>query len=367
VRFSAALIVIPALLAMGAARADVTISSSATANMTCSGGVCAPTAKNAVLNVGDLQSLLASGSAMVTTTGAGIQANNIDIDTALSWSSNNTLSLDAYQSILVENPVSIMGLSGLSLTTDNGGNNGYLAFRDKGQVIFANLSSALTINGAAYTLVTDIVTLASDIAANSAGNYALANDFDASKDGTYQNSPIPTEFSGSFEGLGNTISNLSLNGTGDVNDPVGLFAELALNNEPGGSIDNVNLQKLSVSGSGIQIGGLVGVNEGTVSGVTVSGHFDVTGSPSVGGVVDFNLGTITRSSAVATITADAESAAGGLVDENAGTILQSFARCTLIAGDMAYLGGLVDQNVGPITESYAEGDIKGGTNSDVGG
>jgi hypothetical protein len=45
-----------------AAWADVTISSDATQNMSCSGGVCQPTASDAVLNVGDLETLLAAGN-----------------------------------------------------------------------------------------------------------------------------------------------------------------------------------------------------------------------------------------------------------------------------------------------------------------
>src|SRR5580700_9177352 len=75
----------------GAAQADVTISSAATENMTCSGGVCAPTATDAVLNVGDLENLLAAGGVTVTTTGSGVQADNLDVNAALSWSSTATL------------------------------------------------------------------------------------------------------------------------------------------------------------------------------------------------------------------------------------------------------------------------------------
>src|SRR5436853_2687270 len=81
------------------AYADVVISSDPTSNMSCSGGVCAPTATDAVLNVTDLENLLGSGNATVTTTGAGVQANNIHIAAAFSWSAANSLTLDAYQSI----------------------------------------------------------------------------------------------------------------------------------------------------------------------------------------------------------------------------------------------------------------------------
>src|SRR5579863_10017482 len=62
------------------AHAAVTISSAATSNMTCASGICAPTATDAVLNVGDLEAMLSSGSAEVTTTGSGsVQADNIEV------------------------------------------------------------------------------------------------------------------------------------------------------------------------------------------------------------------------------------------------------------------------------------------------
>src|SRR5689334_221156 len=83
------------------ANAAVTISSAPTQNMTCSSGVCAPTSADAVLNVTDLESLLASGNVTVTTTGAGVQANDIHIDAGLSWSNSAALALDAYDSVTI--------------------------------------------------------------------------------------------------------------------------------------------------------------------------------------------------------------------------------------------------------------------------
>ncbi|HEY5048225.1 MAG TPA: hypothetical protein VII49_09415, partial [Rhizomicrobium sp.] len=81
------------VFAAAGAHADVTISSAQTQNMSCSGGVCTPTAKDAVLNVTDLTNLLASGNVEVTTTGSGVQANNIDVNAAFGWSSTSALSL----------------------------------------------------------------------------------------------------------------------------------------------------------------------------------------------------------------------------------------------------------------------------------
>ncbi|HEY3638007.1 MAG TPA: hypothetical protein VGK90_07615, partial [Rhizomicrobium sp.] len=210
-----------------AARADVTISSDATANMRCSAGICTPTASDAVLNVGDLETLLASGSVTVTTTGSGVQANNIDVTAKLGWSAN-VLTLDSCQSLSVTAPVTAGGKSGLSILTDDGGTGGELAFFGKGHVTFKNLTGKLAINGTNYTLVNSIASLAAAITKSPSGDYALASNYNAKNDGDYHDSPIATEFTGSFEGLGNKISNVSIVVmTGIKTDSRGFFASLA--------------------------------------------------------------------------------------------------------------------------------------------
>src|SRR5205814_3708361 len=233
-------------------------------NMSCSNGVCEPTAKNAVLNAGDLETLLASGNVSVTTTGTGVEAKNIDIKTAVSWSTASALLLQAHQSITIDQPVSVQSLAAVTLTT---GSKGTLSFGKHGNVTFANLSSGLTINGTAYTLENSIASLASAIAANPSGAYALANGYDASQDGTYTTVPISTPFAGVFEGLGNAISNLSIN---DANDQeVGLFAEVA----GGGIVADISVLQadVSISQHDSCAGVLAGFDFGTIRGVSASG------------------------------------------------------------------------------------------------
>ncbi len=87
------------VLATAPAHADVAISSASTQNMTCSAGICAPTSADAVLNNGDLETMLASGNVTIVTTGTGVQADNIDLTAAVDWTSSSTLTLDAYDSI----------------------------------------------------------------------------------------------------------------------------------------------------------------------------------------------------------------------------------------------------------------------------
>src|SRR5947199_7833487 len=65
-----------------AAQASVEITAGATKNMSCSAGVCSPTAKKAVLNVNDLTNMLAAGDVKITT-GAG--AVTITVESPFSW------------------------------------------------------------------------------------------------------------------------------------------------------------------------------------------------------------------------------------------------------------------------------------------
>jgi hypothetical protein len=332
-----------------AAQGVVMISGDATQNMSCSGGVCSPTASDAVLNVTDLENLLDSGSLEVTTTGSGgVQAGDVEVEAALSWSNQSALALDAQNSVTIDKKISVAGRGGLSLVT---GGNGTLLFGSKGKATFADLSSDLAINGTPYTLENGISGLASAIASNPAGSYALANNYDASQDGTYANSPIATELTGTVQGLGNTISNLSIYHKKAKTD-TGLFADVGAS----GSIMNFRLRKLNIW-SRFGAGGLVGYNRGSLSGDETQGVIDGRGGGG-GGLSDGNIGTITKSSADVQVKGNGvQSAAGGLSGGNQGTISLSHASGN-VNGYSA--GGLVGENVGDIDQSFATGKVAGG-------
>src|SRR6185312_12314712 len=89
---TAALFVAVALLVLvEPASAGFVISNAATNNVSCTAGVCTPTAINAVLNAGDLQNLLASGDTKVATANV---THNINITAPITWSSASRLTLD---------------------------------------------------------------------------------------------------------------------------------------------------------------------------------------------------------------------------------------------------------------------------------
>ncbi|HEY5239502.1 MAG TPA: hypothetical protein VIJ62_14060, partial [Rhizomicrobium sp.] len=163
----------------GVAQAAVTISTKATTGITCTAGVCTATAKVAILNVTDLTNLLAAGNVKVS---PGKTAMDIVVAAPLSWVSTKRLTLNAYRSITFSQPTTLTGRGGLTLTTGNGGT---LSFTGKGDVNFWDVRSSLIINGNTYTLVNDIATLATDIAANTSGHFALAKSYNAQPDGTY--------------------------------------------------------------------------------------------------------------------------------------------------------------------------------------
>lgn len=360
----------PFILVFGiaGASAEVVISAKPTKNMTCSNGVCEPTTKNGVLNVGDLENLLASGAVKVTTTGSGVQARDIKVDKALTWSSANALSLDAFHSIAIEDAVSATGLSALSLTTDDGGTGGTLSFGAKGNITFANLSSALSINGLSFALVNTVQGLADAIAANQGGNYAFASNYDARVDGTYTQSPVSVLFDGNFEGLGNTISRLSIKDRQE-SDYVGLFSRF----EGGGFMNDIRLARAHVSGGKNSIvGALVGLTIVTVSGNLVTGDVSGGASSFVGALVGENAGTVSDSNATAAVSSGNRrkhgGAAGGLVGFNGqnGTIQNSFATGA-VSGSEAGLGGLAGVNEGVVESSYASGSVTGSGSSIVGG
>jgi hypothetical protein len=382
---SAALAALAAIAASGPANAAVTISTAATQNMTCSGGVCAPTATDATLNVGDLENLLASGNVQVTTTGSGVQADNIDIVSALSWSSAHKLTFDAYQSITVDAPVSVTGQSGLSVVTNDGGSAGVFSFTGHGRVHFTHLKSTLFINGLPYKLRNSVASLAKAISADPSGYYALSGNYDAASDGVYQFSPIWTLY-GTLEGLGNEISNLSVNDQENEHDNVALISTV----ESSGRVSDLSLRHASIHGLSGNCGILAGGNAGTVSSVYVGGRVEARGDGYggalvggnsgtiqsshssaaviggdygyIGGLVGNSLGTIRQSSATGKVdikNTEGNTRAGGLVGYNSGTIEQSFAKGVISKLFKSESGALAGSNFGTIDNSYATGSNSG--------
>ena len=108
-------------------------------------------------------------------------------------------------------------------------------FGDKGSVTLSGSSAGFTANGIRHTVIQNVAQL-QQIDTNLYGHYVLGNGITGGRllsiGGPYG------VFRGSFDGLGNTISGLSITGRGAN---VGVFSEAA------GSISNVKLANLSVT------------------------------------------------------------------------------------------------------------------------
>ena len=180
-----------------------------------------------------------------------------------------------------------------------------------------------------------------------------------------------TDFAGIFEGNGYKISNLYSRGSGSR----GLFKST----NPTASIRNLGVVDANLYGGAGDdlIGGLVGLNQGSISassatGGTVDGGGD---KDRVGGLVGqiTHGGTITDSHATGAVNGgDGNDRVGGLVGQitHGGTITASYATGAVNGGvGNDEVGGLVGYtNGGNISASYATGAANGGAGGDnVGG
>lgn len=384
-----------ALLAgAGVAQANLVISSNPTANVDCGAGVCEPTAPKANLNTIDLENLISQdGNVRVMTTGQNVEATNIVVKASFATPDSTSLTLDAVGAIKVNAPVSIGGgTAELQLQSGTGGTLGDISFGPNGDITFGSTSDLFNINGGVFQLEKTLPDLAKAANAKPSGFYALTNSYDASADGTYQSSPISAAFTGYFEALGNTISNLTINVTQGDGEDIGLFAELA-GSGGFGVVRNLRLAKASVLSSyATDIGAIAGVVEQNAVVAQSSSTGEVQGgdSSSAGGVVGWiDSGSVISSWSSANVTAgNTFASVGGLVGYSSGTIKNSYATGAVTGGEFSTAGGLagdgyeisgcfatgnvytldggssagglVGDAAGSIKNSYAEGNVSGG-------
>ncbi|MCL2066738.1 MAG: InlB B-repeat-containing protein [Treponema sp.] len=163
--------------------------------------------------------------------------------------------------------------------------------------------------------------------------------------GTYD-----TPFTGSFDGQGAAITNMTVDSTGDYQGMFGFVGN-------GGIVRNLNLQGGSVTG-GNYVGGVVGANNGgMVQNCYFTGSITGTGN-SIGGVVGYtNGGTIQNCYSTGSVNGDGY--VGGVVGLNGGTVQNCYFTGS-VNGDGA-VGGVVGINAGDTVQNcYSTGSITGG-------
>ncbi|MEW6641735.1 MAG: YDG domain-containing protein [Pseudomonadota bacterium] len=322
----------------------------------------------------------------------GARAGNGDIfvNDPVTWSAN-TLTLNASRNIVINSAMNGSGTAGLALEYGQGavasGNTAtYMVNAPVNLASTGSFSTRLGSDGAAisYTIVTDVNALQT-INNGLGGNYVLGSNIDASATSGWNSgagfvpigSPNTAFFTGVFDGLGHTISDLTINrnslvglfgyANGATFRNVGLVRDVVTGTDhTGGLVGYLSNGTISNSyangtvGGSIYVGGLVGMSyQSTVSNSYATGS--VSGNYYVGGLVGYNLNSTINASYAAGWTIGTADDIGGLVGWNSGgTINTSYASGTVTSNGDA-TGGLVGWNYGgAVNSSYASSSVSGG-------
>lgn len=233
----------------------------------------------------------------ITSTGNDIKAKTLNITGDLVVNANTNL--NAINSINVNGALNVDGNNRLiSVDYDNdAAGDDYLYFGENGKISMPGNTITYREKGVTYNIIRTLAELQA-IGANSttlADKYVLGVGIDASSTATTAFTPIGstenTAFTGVFSGLGNSISNLTIDLP--TTDGVGLFGyvkSIDVNNKA--IIASVKLTNVDIDGK-LGVGGLIGRagNANSASGAilfnnNVSGV--VSGASSMGGIVGVN-------------------------------------------------------------------------------
>jgi hypothetical protein len=176
-------------------------------------------------------------------------------------------------------------------------------------------------------------------------------------------------FSGLFDGNGHAIHNATINMPGYWH--IGLFGVIDANSQ----IRNLGVEDVHMSGER-DIAGLAGCSLGTITNCYATGKIGYApmtpSGANLGGLVGLNYGTITGSHAFCDVNG-ITSRIGGLVGWNFGTIVDSYADGIVngyrnVGGLVGNNGFLYDENtgidynyIGTISRCYASGMVTGGS------
>jgi filamentous hemagglutinin family protein len=344
----------------------------------------------------------------VATSAAGTGNGDIFVNDAINWLVNTALTLNAHRNININANINNTGSAGkLALlygqaSLNGGTNDDYFVNAKVNLAAGQNFSTRKGTNAANlknYTVITSLgmqgSTTATDLQGmngNLNGLYALGGDIDATATSSWNAGAgfLPVgrylsaggSFKGSFDGLGHTINELTINRP-KATDYVGLFGFIA------GSIRNIGMVGGSVIGGtpytgalggvnvygtvsnsyatvsvtgGNYVGGLLGYNDGMISNCYATGN--VTGGDYIGGLIGYSYGGFGNivSNSYATGSVSGITNVGGLAGYNSATINNTYATGNVIGNNN--VGGLVGYNYnGTVSNSYATGSVTGNTST----
>ncbi|WP_295537009.1 GLUG motif-containing protein [uncultured Thioclava sp.] len=314
---------------------------------------------------GTISNAYATGAVSGTSQVGGLAGSN----------SNSTIS-DAYWDLTTSGQTNAVGLgdgsgaSGLSTaelaaslpsgfdgavwsTSDNQSTPWLLANssfgRVSGSVILGSDSSATPQQ---YDVIASATQLQSINTTGLSGDYVLGNDLDLASIANF--APIgggSNQFTGQFDGLGHTISNLTIDRP--TTRGVGLF----------GYTQNATVSNLGVVGGSVTgdntIGALVGFSlNSTISNAYATAA--VSGSNVVGGLVgSSNHSTISNAYAAGAVTGTGSNT-GGLVAYSSNSTISNAYATGAVSVAYGFAGGLVGWiNNGTINNAYATGAVSG--------
>ncbi|WP_175780462.1 GLUG motif-containing protein [Burkholderia anthina] len=321
-------------------------------------------------------------------------AGDLTVGGDVSWASDNALTLSATNgSVDLQRKLSASGtnarivvhaadrirvndavkLTGRNAHLELNSKNGHTFTGDRAVVTLSGDNASYRSNGEDYKVLHTVADLR-NVDTNLGGRYVLGNTIDGANT-AFRSIGGDRAFSGVFDGLGNTISRLSITNPAQN---VGLFAQNV------GDIANLTLDSLVVDGTSASrpafVGGLVGDNfGGRISNITaknMSVAYHGKHATQMGGLVGRNLGTIERARFAGRVTGSANAfTVGGLVGANVGRIADSEAAADVtlsgvnlpINREVQSVGGFVGTNLGDIVRSSSSGRVSGRDNTNTGG
>ena len=283
------------------------------------------------------QTLDVTGTLLIATaTGKALTvAEDVDIEAGAS------LTLSAGGRFSIDAPITVYGTGELTLFY------GSISYGTGATVTYTDRAGTLTINGVTYTLLYSMADIDAIDSTGLSGNYALATSIDATGT-TYPGALVSGTYTGTFEGLNNTITGLTIVGSDDY---TALFDTVG----GAGKVSNIGLVGGSISSTGDYVGSLAGDNDGTISNVFSTAA--VSGHDYVGGLVGVNYGDITNAYALGAVTGN--SSVGGLVGENDWHIGNVFSAGAVSGTDTSTVGGLVGYSNDSITNAYWDTETSG--------
>lgn len=341
-----------------------------------------PTDFTVAASGGDITGTLLSSNLSTTnvdifsTSGSSGTAGNINIIDVITWSSNFALTLNAQNNININSAITANGASAkLALQYGQGavstGNlSNYFVNAPINVQSGNNFSTKLGSDGStlSYTVINSLGAAGSmsrsDLQGMNGtldGNFALGSNLNAIATSSWNSgagfTPIGStanSFTGRFDGLGHTITGLTINQPTIPN--IGLFGATSGPT----TIQNIGLVGGTTTGAA-GTGGLIGHSDaGLVNNSYNTGN--VTGAAGTGGLVGSNTtGSITNSHASGVIIGAAGS--GGLEGSvTSGSISNSYATGNVTGA--AGTGGLVGSSTsGNVIGAYATGNVSGNAGS----